>query len=538
MIRLQGKGVSKGIAIGHMYFPSQIDLDIEFYAIENVEEELAAFEKAREKAIEQLGAIAKKTEEKLGQENAALFEVHQMMLDDLDYREAITTEITTNKASAAFAVSMAAKQFAKIFSEMDDEYMKARALDVQDISRRVIEILMNKQSVDSHEGAYIYAGEDFVPSETAQFDREKVLGIATMKGSKNSHTAIFARTLSLPAVIGLEDGLDKKYNNFLAIIDGEEGVVIIDPDEQTLAEKKQQLQAIEDEKQQLESFRGKKTVTKSGREIKLYANIGCVADVEAVLENDAEGIGLFRSEFLYLESKDYPTEEAQYIAYSTVAKKMGDKPVIIRTLDIGADKQADYFNLPHEENPAMGMRAIRICLTQPHIFKTQLRAIYRAACYGNIYLMLPMIISVDEVRRSKAIIEEVKAELQAANIPFKGDIPVGIMIETPAAVMISDLLAKEVDFFSMGTNDLTQYTLATDRQNDSIAEFNDTHHEAILRMIEMVCKNAHANGIWAGICGELSYDMALTEFFNKIGLDELSVTPSAILPLRKKISES
>ncbi len=538
MIVLQGKGVSKGIAIGNLYFPSQIDLNIEFYAIENVEAELAAFEKARVKAIEQLGVIAKKTAEKLGEENAALFEVHQMMLEDLDYCETITGEITSNKASAPYAVGKAAKQFSQMFSEMDDEYMKARALDVQDISRRVVEILMNKQSIDSHEGTYIYAGEDFVPSETAQFDREKVLGIATMQGSKNSHTAIFARTLSLPAVIGLKESLDRKYNNALTIIDGEEGTVIIDPDEKTLAEKRAQQQAQIEAKQKLESFRGKKTLTKSGREIKLYANIGCVADVEAVLENDAEGIGLFRSEFLYLESKDYPCEETQYIAYSTVAKKMGDKPVIIRTLDIGADKQADYFNLPQEENPAMGMRAIRICLTRPEIFKTQLRAIYRAACHGNIYLMLPMIISVEEVRRSKAIIEEVKAELSAAGIAFKGDIPVGIMIETPAAVMISDLLAKEVDFFSMGTNDLTQYTLAVDRQNDSIAEFTDTHHEAILRMIKMVCDNAHANGIWAGICGELSYDMNLTSFFNEIGLDELSVTPSAVLPLREKISQS
>ncbi len=538
MIILQGKGVSKGIAIGKIYFPSQLDLDVEFYAIENVEEELEAFERAREKAIEQLGIIAQKTTEKLGEENAALFEVHQMMLDDLDYREAITQEIISNKANATYAVSQAAKQFSQMFAEMDDEYMKARALDVQDISRRVMEILLNKQSIDSHEGAYIYAGIDFVPSETAQFDRDKVLGIVTAEGSKNSHTAIFARTLSLPAVIGLKDTLDKKYNNFLTIIDGEEGTVIIDPDEKTLAKKKEQLKAQQEEQQRLESFRGKKTVTKSGREIKLYANIGCVADVEAVLENDAEGIGLFRSEFLYLESKDYPCEETQYIAYSSVAKKMGNKPVIIRTLDIGADKQADYFNLPKEENPAMGMRAIRICLTRPDIFRTQLRAIYRAACHGNIYLMLPMIISLDEVRRSKAIIEEVKTELANQGIAFKGDIPVGIMIETPAAVMISDLLAKEVDFFSMGTNDLTQYTLAIDRQNDSIAEFADNHHEAILRMIKIVCDNAHANGIWAGICGELSYDTKLTSFFNEIGLDELSVTPSAVLSLREKISQS
>ncbi len=539
MIKLQGKGVSKGIAIGKLYFATQLDLNLPFSALESsVEEELASFEFARTKAIEQLGIIGEKTKDRLGEENAALFEVHQMMLDDLDYREAIENEIKNNKASAPYAVSVAAKQFAMIFSEMDDEYMKARALDVQDISRRVIEILLNKQSNENLDEACIYAGPDFTPSETAQFDRERVLGIATAQGSKNSHTAIFARTLSLPAVIGLENTLNEKYNNLIAIIDGIEGTVIIEPDEKTLAEKQAQKKILEEEEAKLEAFRGKKTVTKSGREVKLYANIGTVADVEAVLKSDAEGIGLFRSEFLYLESNDYPTEEVQYKAYSEVAKKMNGKPVIVRTLDIGADKQADYFKLPKEENPAMGMRAIRICLTRPEIFKTQLRAIYRASAHGNIYLMLPMIVSVDEVLRTKAIIEEIKVELKAENKEFNPDIPVGIMIETPAAVMISDLLAKEVDFFSMGTNDLTQYTLAVDRQNDSISEFTDTHHEAILRMIEIVCKNAHANGIWAGICGELAYDMKLTEFFNRIGLDELSVTPSAVLALRQKISES
>ncbi len=538
MINLQGKGVSKGIAIGKLHFAAQLDLNIAFCSIDDVEAELARFEKAREKAIEQLGIIAKKTEEKLGAENAMLFEVHQMMLDDLDYRDAIVNEIKDNKASAEYAVSQAAKQFAQIFSEMEDEYMKARALDVQDISRRVIEILLNKQDCENVDEARIYAGLDFTPSETAQFDREKVLGIATAQGSKNSHTAIFARTLGLPAIIGLESSLEEKYDGLLAIIDGETGEVIIDPDKATLDKKIERKKQLEEEKAKLEAYRGKKTLTKSGREVKLYANIGSVADVEAALKNDAEGIGLFRSEFLYLESNDFPTEEVQYKAYKEVVEKMENKPVIIRTLDIGADKQADYFNLPKEENPAMGMRAIRICLTQPEIFKTQLRAIYRASAHGNVYVMLPMIVSVDEVLRSKAAIEEVKAELTSENIPFSPDVPIGIMIETPAAVMISDLLAKEVDFFSMGTNDLTQYTLAVDRQNESISEFSDTHHTAILRMIELVCKNAHDNGIWAGICGELAYDMKLTEFFNTIGLDELSVTPSAILSLREKISQS
>ncbi len=538
MIKLQGKGVSKGIAIGKLYFASQLDLNIAFSTTGNVEAELLRFENAREKAIEQLGIIGEKTKEKLGEENAMLFEVHQMMLDDMDYRDVITNEISSNKAAAEYAVSVSAKQFAQMFSEMDDEYMKARALDVQDISRRVIEILLNKQNAENIDEARIYAGPDFTPSETAQFNREKVLGIATAQGSKNSHTAIFARTLSLPAIIGLASELDEKYDGFLAILDGETGEMIIDPDEATLKSKKEKKKFLEEETAKLEAFRGKKTLTKSGREVKLYANIGSAADVDAVLKSDAEGIGLFRSEFLYLESTDFPTEEVQYKAYKEVVEKMENKPVIIRTLDIGADKQADYFNLPKEENPAMGMRAIRICLTQPEIFKTQLRAIYRASAHGNVYVMLPMIISVDEVVRSKKIVEEVKAELRKENIAFSEDVPLGIMIETPAAVMISDLLAKEVDFFSMGTNDLTQYTLAIDRQNESISEFSDTHHEAILRMIEMMCKNAHDNGIWAGICGELAYDIRLTEFFNKVGLDELSVTPSAVLALREKISQS
>ncbi len=537
MLILRGKGVSKGIAIGKIYFASQQSLELEFDAISDVDKELALFESAREKAIEQLGIIAKKAEEKLGSENAQLFEVHQMMLDDLDYREAITNEIKNNKACAPYAVSKAAKQFAQIFSEMDDEYMKARALDVQDISRRVIEILLNKQSSDNLDEACIFASDDFTPSETAQFDRDIVLGLATSKGSKNSHTAIFARTLGLPAVIGLEDALKKEYNNQLAIIDGEDGTLIIKPDEKMLEEKTLKKNLLESESTKLEAFRGKETITKSGKKIKLCANIGSLSDVEEVLKNDAEGIGLFRSEFLYLESNDYPSEEAQYSAYSAVAKKMGDKQVIIRTLDIGADKQADYFNLPHEENPALGMRAIRICLTRPEIFKTQLRAIYRASIFGNIYIMLPMITSVDEVLKAKAIIEEVKADLSAEHIEFNPNIPVGIMIETPAAAIISDLLAKEVDFFSMGTNDLTQYTLAVDRQNESISEFANTHHPALLRLIEMVCKNAHENGIWTGICGELGADQELAEFFVKVGVDELSVTPSAVLATRAKLSE-
>ncbi len=538
MIKLQGKGVSKGIAIGKLKFNKQTSLDIEFKETLDTEKELLRFENARTLAMEQLSIIEKDTEAKLGKENAALFEVHQMMLDDLDYREAITTEITENKAISEYAVGKAAKQFSQMFLEMDDEYMQARSADVQDISRRVIEILENVQNnTGQNKEPMIFAGTDFTPSETAQFDRDFVLGIVTAEGSKNSHTAIFARTLGLPAIIGLQENLDEKYDGLMVVIDGETGEVIINPDNETLADKQNRKQCLIDEKNRLEAFRGKKTLTKSGREVNLYANIGTVDDVDFVLDNDAEGIGLFRSEFLYLESKDYPTEESQFKAYSTVAKKMGDKPIIIRTLDIGADKQASYFNLPKEENPAMGMRAIRICLSQPEIFKTQLRAIYRASAHGNIYIMLPMIISVEEVLKSKKIIEEVKAELTAESVEFNPDIPVGIMIETPAAVMISDLLAKEVDFFSIGTNDLTQYTLAADRQNESISEFIDIHHEAVLRMIAIVCENAHDNGIWAGICGELAADTSLTEYFNKIGVDELSVSPSAVLAIREKVSQ-
>ncbi len=537
MIILQGTGVSKGIAIGELNFCAKKPLEVEAVKIENVEDEVARFESARALAITQLGQLAVDTALKLGKQNSLLFEIHQMMLEDLDYHDTIVDYITDNKMCAEYSVSEVAKQFAKIFSEMEDDYMNARAVDVQDVSRRVIEILMDIEIVDNIAGtASILAGDDFTPSETAQFDRESVLGIATILGSKNSHTAIFARTLAIPAVIALGDALDEKYNGKTIILDGETGEVIVEPDEATLKAKQEKKKQLEIEGERLLAFKGKKTVTKDGQSVKLYANIGAVADVDAVLENDAEGIGLFRSEFLYLESTDYPTEDEQYEAYSKVAKKMGDKAVIIRTLDIGADKQASYFQLPLEENPAMGLRALRICLTRPEVFKTQIKAIYRAAVFGNIQVMLPMITSLWEIKRAKQIIEEAKAELAASGVEFKAEIPLGIMIETPAAAVLSDILAKEVDFFSVGTNDLTQYTLAVDRQNESIVQFCDTHHESILRLIEMATKNAHDNGIWIGICGELAADLELTEFFVKIGIDELSVTPSQVLALREKIS--
>ncbi len=537
MIKLQGTGVSKGIAIGKINFCGQKALEVSFTEVADVEAEVDRFEKARSLAITQLGHLAVETAAKLGQQNSLLFEIHQMMLEDLDYHDTIVDYIKDNKSNAEYAVSEVAKQFSSMFAEMEDEYMKARAVDVFDVSRRVIEILMGvAMDKASYSEPSIYAGDDFTPSETAQFDRERVLGIATAMGSKNSHTAIFSRTLGIPAVIGLGESLLEEYDGKMIVLDGETGEVIVEPDEAILADKMAKKKKLEEEQDRLLKFKDKETVTKSGRHMGVYANIGCVADVDAVLENGAEGIGLFRSEFLYLESNDYPTEEEQYSAYSAVAKKMNGKPVIIRTLDIGADKQASYFNLPIEENPAMGLRALRICLTKPEIFKTQLRALLRAATHGNIYIMLPMVTSVWEVRKAKEILEEVKRELIAEKVEFKLEVPVGIMIETPAAAIISDLLAKEVDFFSVGTNDLTQYTMAVDRQNESIEQFCDIHHDAILRLIETAAKNAHDNGIMIGICGELGADLELTEFFCRIGIDELSVTPTSVLSVREKVS--
>ncbi len=537
MIVLNGIGVSKGIAIGALTFTQKTVVAVEKRTIEDAKSEVDRFESCRAKAILQLGQLAVITAKKLGEENSLLFQIHQMMLEDLDYHDTIVSYIEDNMVCAEYAVSEVAKEFAQVFSEMDDEYMKARAIDVQDVSRRVIEILLGIETDNNLlDSPSILAGEDFTPSETASFERDTVLGIATSGGSKNSHTAIFARTLAIPAVIGLGDSLKKDYEGEVIILDGETGEVIITPDEEVLKEKLEKKNEFEKEQEKLKIFKGKKTVTKAGRPVKLYANIGAVSDVESVLENDAEGIGLFRSEFLYLESTDFPSEETQFDAYKKVIEQMGEKPVIIRTMDIGADKQADYFNLPKEENPALGYRAIRICLTQTDIFKTQLRAIFRASAFGNAYIMLPMINSLAEVIKSKAIIEEVKNELLSEGITFKKDMPIGIMIETPAAAVISDILAKEVDFFSIGTNDLIQYTLATDRQNESIAEFCDTHHEAVLRLIEMTAKNAHANGIWVGICGELGADMELYDFYEKIGIDELSVIPSLVLECRARLS--
>ena len=530
---LEGKSVFGGIAIGRLSIYNKKENQVKREKITDVEAEITRFTDAKETAKEQLKGFYEKAVKEVGEVNAAIFEVHQMMLDDLDYVESITNMIRTQEVNAEFAVASTGDNFSKMFAAMDDDYMKERAADVKDISNRVISILQNAEngSVTGEEPVILLA-DDLAPSETVQLDKSKVLSFVTRHGSTNSHTAILARTMNIPALIGIDFSED--VNGKMGIVDGYTGKLYIEPDEEAM--KKYEAKKAEDEnkKRLLLELKGKENVTLDGKKINLYANIGGVADVANALSNDAGGIGLFRSEFLNLESEDYPTEEAQFAAYKTVAENMAGKKVIIRTLDIGADKQVDYFHMEKEENPAMGYRAIRICLDRPEIFKTQLRAIYRASYYGTISIMFPMIISVKEVKRIKEIVAEVKAELTAEGIPFK-DCELGIMIETPAAVMISDLLAEEVDFFSIGTNDLTQYTLAIDRQNPKLDSFYDSHHEAILRMLQMVVDNGHKHGCWVGICGELGADTTLTSTFLKMGFDELSVSPAMILRVREEI---
>lgn len=530
---LEGKSVFGGIAIGRLSIYNKKENQVKREKITDVEAEITRFTDAKETAKEQLKGFYEKAVKEVGEVNATIFEVHQMMLDDLDYVESITNMIRTQEVNAEFAVASTGDNFSKMFAAMDDDYMKERAADVKDISNRVISILQNAEngSVTGEEPVILLA-DDLAPSETVQLDKSKVLSFVTRHGSTNSHTAILARTMNIPALIGIDFSED--VNGKMGIVDGYTGTLYIEPDEEIM--KKYEAKKAEDEnkKRLLLELKGKENVTLDGKKINLYANIGGVADVANALSNDAGGIGLFRSEFLYLESEDYPTEEAQFAAYKTVAENMAGKKVIIRTLDIGADKQVDYFHMEKEENPAMGYRAIRICLDRPEIFKTQLRAIYRASYYGTISIMFPMIISVKEVKRIKEIVAEVKAELTTEGIPFK-DCELGIMIETPAAVMISDLLAEEVDFFSIGTNDLTQYTLAIDRQNPKLGSFYDSHHEAILRMLQMVVDNGHKHGCWVGICGELGADTTLTSTFLKMGFDELSVSPSMILRVREEI---
>ena len=528
----QGKSVFGGIAIGRISVFGREEQVVRRTKIEDADAELVRYAGAKAQAFTELGQLYEKALKEVGEANAAIFEVHQMMLEDDDYNESVENIIRSSMVNAEYAVASTGDNFSEMFASMDDEYMKARAADVKDISERVIRILQGQSDAAgmTDEPAIIVA-KDLAPSETVQMDKDKVLSFVTVLGSLNSHTAILARTMGIPALVGAGIPVDETVDGKLGIVDGTSGVIYVDPDEQTLEEMRtKQAQELE-KKRLLQELKGKENVTLDGRSIMLYANIGNSKDLATVLQNDAGGIGLFRSEFLYLERDTFPTEEEQFKIYKTVAETMAGKRVIIRTLDIGADKQCDYFEMEQEENPAMGCRAIRICLKRSEIFKTQLRALYRASAFGRIAIMFPMIISVNEVRRIKEIITEVKRELDALGVEY-GAPELGIMIETPAAVMMSDELAKEVDFFSIGTNDLTQYTLAIDRQNESLDEFYDPHHPAVLRMIRMVVENAHKSGIWAGICGELGADKTLTRTFLEMGVDELSVSPASILPIR------
>ncbi|MED9965775.1 MAG: phosphoenolpyruvate--protein phosphotransferase [Blautia sp.] len=533
---LEGKSVFSGIAIGKISIFQKADTSVKRIHVEDVEAEVSRVDEAKATALAQLQKLYDKAVQEVGESGAAIFEVHQMMMEDGDYLDSISNIIRTEGVNAEYAVATTGDNFASMFASMDDDYMRARAADVKDISDRLVRVLSGHGDGDMEASEpSIIVAEDLAPSETVQMDKSKVLAFVTRKGSSNSHTAILARTMNIPALINIE--YDDSVNGKMAIVDGKNGTLILEPDEETL-KKYQELKEEElRQRTMLRELKGKLTETKSGRKIHLYANIGSTADVASVLANDAEGIGLFRSEFIYLEKDNYPTEEEQFQIYKTVAQNMAGKKVIIRTLDIGADKQIDYFNMAHEENPAMGYRAIRICLDRPEVFKTQLRALFRAAMFGNISIMYPMIISVKEVLQIKEIVAEVKKELTEQGIPFRDDVEQGVMIETPAAVMISDLLAKEVDFFSIGTNDLTQYTLAIDRQNAKLDNIYDSHHEAVLRMIKMVVDNAHKEGIWAGICGELGADTTLTERFVEMGLDELSVSPTFVLPVRKIVRD-
>ena len=535
MEKYTGKSIFKGIAIGKILFYQKGEQPVKRVKIEDTAEQIKRYEDARAKAAEQLQGLYEKALKEVGEANAAVFEVHQMMLEDDDYIDSVVNIIETQQVNAEFAVATTGDNFAKMFAEMEDDYFKARAADVKDISERMVNILSGNESGGAlGDEPVIVVAEDLAPSETVQMDKEKLLAFVTRLGSANSHTAILARTMNIPALIEVD--IKEEWNGKMAVVDGYTGTFYIDPDEDIL--KKMQEKKEEDIKARelLQELKGKEDVTVDGKHIKLYANIGGVKDVASVLANDAAGIGLFRSEFLYLEADNYPDEEAQFQAYKTVAENMAGKKVIVRTLDIGADKQVDYFNLDHEENPAMGYRAIRICLDRRDIFRTQLRALLRASAYGNIGIMYPMIISVDEVKEIKKIVESIKTELTEKGIEY-GEVEQGIMIETPAAVMISDLLAEEVDFFSIGTNDLTQYTLVIDRQNSKLDNIYDSHHPAVLRMIQKTIENGHKAGCWVGICGELGADMTLTETFLKMGIDELSVSPTFVLPIRKLIRE-
>lgn len=561
MRTIQGVGVSAGIAIGTVRVLAAVDHAVERRVIDDPQAEMDRFRAARDMVVAQLKQLRDNVTAEFGENKAELFNAHRLMLQDPDYAECVEGLIAQDKANAEFAVKGAAEQFAAMFAAMDSSTMQARAADVKDVSRRVMNVLQGKRDSTAQDGSvqgdavqngtvqngiaqngiaqngesHIIFAQDLAPSETAQFDRAKVLGLVTAKGSANSHTAILARTMGLPAITGIGDAFDPTDDGHVAVIDGASGAVFVDPDEATLTECQRRKAEAEEHLSLLRKLKGKPTETKSGQRVHLYANISRPSDVAAMLANDAEGIGLFRSEFLYLEREDWPTEEFQFDAYRQVAQEMGGRPVIIRTLDIGADKQVDYFSLDHEDKPALGYRAIRICLTRPEIFKVQLRALLRASAYGNIAIMLPMITSVQEVRDAKRILEEAKSELRGEHTDFNESIQIGVMIETPASVIMADELAAEVDFFSIGTNDLTQYTLACDRQNPSLERFADPHSPAVLRMIQMTIEVAHRHGIWCGICGELGADLSLTDTFLRLGIDELSVSPTSVLPLRNVI---
>ncbi len=539
MITISGKAVCAGIAFGPVFVFGREETTIKRRHIDSSEEEIARFENARIQAIDELSKLYDKAVAEVGEANAMIFQIHQMMLDDLDYIEAIKNIITDQMINAETAVAQTCDNFVEMFRAMDDAYMRERSADVKDVSERVIKILSGAEhgafAIDT---PVIIIADDLAPSETVQFDKDKILAFVTEGGSTSSHTSILARMMNIPAVIGAHGSLNVEYNGKDAIADGFTGTLYIDPDEETVKKMTQKKKEVEEQLKFLQQLKGCDSTTKDGQHIELCANIGNILDMGNVLKNDAEGIGLFRSEFLYLESKNYPSEDVQFGAYKEVLSKMVNKRVVIRTLDIGADKQVDYFDMPKEENPAMGIRAIRICLQRPDIFKTQLRALYRASVFGRLAIMFPMIASEWEIIKILEIVDEVKRELECEGIAYSKNVELGCMIETPAAAIISDILAKHLDFFSIGTNDLTQYTLAADRQNPDIGQYCDPHHKAVLRLIKNVTENAHKNGAWVGICGELGADIELTELFLAIGIDELSVTPSAILPIRKRVIDS
>ncbi|HKM35885.1 MAG TPA: phosphoenolpyruvate--protein phosphotransferase [Lachnospiraceae bacterium] len=538
MLIFHGKSVTNGVAIGKIFVYKKEDQQIKRIKVADTIVECNRFRNAQKYAIEQLRELYENSVKTIGEASAQIFEIHQMMLGDKGFVDAIESMITTQSVNAEYAVGVAADHYDKMFSDMEDEYMKGRAADVKDISERVLSILRGQHTeVDQLKEPSIIVADDLTPSETVQLNKDRILAFVTVRGSLNSHTAILAKTMNIPALIGTPIPLDMSVSGKMAALDGEKGTLYVEPEEDILVSLNKQKAGFDEQRMVLQALKGEKNITKDGRKINLYANISNTKDLALVLQNDAGGIGLFRSEFLYLEKDHYPTEEEQFAVYKTVAETMAGKKVIFRTLDIGADKQVSYFDLDQEENPAMGLRAIRICLTRPDIFKTQLRALLRAGVYGNIAIMYPMIISVEEVHKIKRMVDEVKIELKNQGIAY-ADVEQGIMIETPAAAIMSDQLAEEVDFFSIGTNDLTQYTLAIDRQNAKLEDFYDPHHPAILRLIQMVTENAHKAGIWVGICGELGADTSLTGEFLKMGVDELSVSPESILPIRKVILET